>query len=63
MYIYKSCLAYGAKYPLQKFLELDPDELSRTAWMAKSEIDIALQCVSSAFYPFSRRQTLGSLQM
>jgi hypothetical protein len=49
--------AYGVKYSLQKFLELDPDELIRTTRMSKSDIDITLQCVSNTFYPFSRRQT------
>ncbi|CAF0763661.1 unnamed protein product [Rotaria sp. Silwood1] len=48
--------AYGTKCPLQSFLELDPDELIRTTRMGISEIDIALKCISNAFYPFTRRQ-------
>ncbi|CAF0761475.1 unnamed protein product [Adineta steineri] len=48
--------AYGTKYSLQKFLELDPNEIIRTTHLLPADIDIALQCVSNTFYPFSRRQ-------
>jgi hypothetical protein len=40
-------------------MELDPDELTRSARMTKSEIDIALQCVSNTFYSLPRRQVSG----
>ena len=51
--------AYGTKYSLQKFLELNPEELMRPGLLLKPDADMAFQCISKAFYPFSRRQTSG----
>ena len=52
-------LAYGTKYSLQKFIELDSEELTRPGLLTKIDADMAVQCVSNAFYPILRRQTSG----
>lgn len=57
------CLVYGTKYPLQKFLELDPDEIIRSTHLLKPDIDIILQCVSNSFYSCSKRQLSGQFQI
>ncbi|CAF1670880.1 unnamed protein product [Adineta ricciae] len=53
----KLARAYGSKCTLQKFLELDPEQVGRTTRLLPGDVDLAFQCVANAFYPFSRRQT------
>ena len=55
-------LAYGQKYSLQKFMLLDLEDLIRKTQMVPEQIDLAHQCVASAFFPLARRQTTGKPQ-